>query len=287
MSYITIDGLSTSKSIKEEIKLEINNLIKKFNTPTLSVILVGEDTASGVYIRSLRKQCDYVGIKLLTYELPENTPEKELLYLISVLNKSSEISGILIYLPLPPHINKFKVFSLIDKNKDLDCLNPYNIGLLNITSKSLKPCTPLGIIELLKRYNIKIEGKDCVVIGRSNIIGKPLATMLLAENATVTVCHSYTKNLSSITKRADILLVAVGKPKFITSNMVKEKSTVIDVGIHMQENGTMCGDVDFESVKNKVSHITPVPGGVGAMTTTMLLKNFLYAYKLQNKLIAP
>lgn len=285
MSYITIDGLSTSKSIKEEIKLEITNITKEYSTPILSVILVGDDTASGVYIRSLRKQCEYVGIKLLTYELPESTPEKDLLDLIGVLNKSSEISGILTYLPLPPHIDKFKVFSSIDKNKDLDCFNPYNIGLLHLTTNCLKPCTPLGIMELLKRYNIEIEGKNCVIIGRNNVIGKPLATMLTAENGTVTVCHSYTKDLSSITKRADILVVAMGKPKFITYDMVKENSTVIDVGIHIQQDGKMCGDVDFESVKNKVSHITPVPGGVGSMTTTMLLKNLLYAYKLQNKLI--
>lgn len=284
MNYNILDGRNILKTIKEEIKLEISNLTSQLEAPILSIILIGDDAASSVYIQNLQKSCAYVGIKLLPYTLPNETPEDELLKLLSLLSSSREVNGILVHMPLPSHIDKNKVMSAINKLKDVDSLNPYNIGLLNIMEEGLKPCTPLGIIELLKRYNIDIEGKESVIVGRSNVVGKPLSTMLLAENSTVTVCHSYTKNLGTITKRADILISAVGKANLITSDMVKENAIVIDAGINVLDNGKICGDVDFDSVKQKVSYITPVPGGVGPMTNAMLLRNCLYAYKLQNNL---
>ena len=286
MSHIILDGKAVSQAVKDEIKLEIQNLSPV--SPILAVVLIGDDKGSKVYLQSLQKPCEYVGIKLLTYQLPEETSEKELLELLNTLSISSEINGILLYLPLPAHIDKNKIMPAIDKNKDIDCFNPYNMGLLSIKDNSgFKPCTPLGILYLLKHFNVELEGKDCVIIGRNNTVGKPLATILLAENSTVTICHSYTKNLENITKRADILIVTIGKSKFVTADMVKENAVVVDVGINVDENGKLCGDVDYDLVKGKASYITPVPGGIGPMTTTMLLKNCLYAYKMQNTLITP
>jgi len=282
MGYITIDGRAVSQSIKDEIRLEVKNL--EPSIPILAVIMVGDDKGSEAYLRGLQKPCEYVGINLLSYQLPVDATESELIELIDKLNISRDINGILLYVPLPSHIDKNKIMTIIDKNKDVDCFTPHNLGFLSVQNEStFRPCTPLGILALLDHYNIDLEGKCCVIVGRNNTVGKPLAYMLLSKNATVTICHSYTKNLSSITSCADVLIVAIGKAKFITEDMVKDDAVVIDVGINVDENGKLCGDVDFEHVKDKTSYITPVPGGVGPMTTAMVLKNCLSAYKIQNE----
>ena len=268
-----IDGKKISAEIKDELKKQVSELKADGKEITLAVIQVGNDPASSVYVGNKKKACEYIGIKSLAYELPEETTEEKLLSIIEELNNRDDVNGILVQLPLPSHINEDKVIETIDSKKDVDGFNPISVGALSIGKKGFVSCTPAGIIQLLKRSNIEIDGKECVVVGRSNIVGKPMAMLLLRENGTVTVAHSRTKNLKEVTKRADILVAAVGKPKFITADYVKEGAVVIDVGIHRNENNKLCGDVDFESVEPKASAITPVPGGVGPMTIAMLMYN--------------
>ena len=271
-----IDGKAISTAIKNELKKEVaDNNIKA----TLAVIQVGNDSASSVYVGNKKKACEYIGIGSASYELPEETSEEELLKLIDDLNADDSINGILVQLPVPKHIDDKKIIERISPLKDVDGFHPESVGNLCIGRDGFVSCTPAGIIELLKRSDIKIEGKECVVIGRSNIVGKPMALLLIANNGTVTVCHSKTKDLKSVCKRADILVAAVGKPKMINSEYVKEGAVVIDVGIHRMENGKLCGDVDFDDVKDIVSAITPVPGGVGPMTIAMLMVNCVKAAK--------
>lgn len=277
-----IDGKKISQEIKDEVKEKVEQLSKKGIQPCLAVILVGDDPASQVYVRNKKRACEYCGIKSLNYELPEETTEEELLALVDELNNSKECNGILVQLPLPKHIDENKVLLKIKPEKDVDGFHPYNVGLLSIGKADLKACTPAGCIELIKRSGVDITGKNCVVVGRSNIVGKPVGMLLLSENGTVTTCHSKTKNMSEICKSADILVVAIGKEKFIKADMVKEGAVVIDVGINRMENGKLCGDVDFDEVEKKASLITPVPGGVGPMTIAMLMNNCLIACKKQN-----
>ena len=271
--YQIIDGKAISTALKEELKIKAEELKGRGITPCLAVILVGEDPASQVYVNNKKKACEFIGIKSLSYELPESTTEEELLDLIGKLNRDDSVNGILVQLPLPEHINEDDVILAISPKKDVDGFHPVSVGNLCIGQPGFVSCTPAGIIELLKRSNIEIRGKECVVIGRSNIVGKPVSLLMLRENATVTICHSKTKNLKEIAKRADILIVAIGKPKMITSEYVKEGAVVIDVGIHRLEDKKLCGDVDFDDVCEHTSAITPVPGGVGPMTIAMLMKN--------------
>lgn len=268
-----IDGKKISAQIKEELKEKTARLKEKGITVTLAVIQVGKDPASSVYVGNKKKACEYIGIRSLAYELEEDTGEDELLSLIEELNKREDVNGILVQLPLPAQINEDKVIRMIDPKKDVDGFHPQSVGALCIGQPGFVSCTPAGIIQLLKRSGIEIEGKECVVIGRSNIVGKPMALLLLRENGTVTVTHSRTKNLEEITRRADILIVAAGRPKMITASYVKEGAVVIDVGIHRNAENKLCGDVDFDSVADKCSAITPVPGGVGPMTIAMLMHN--------------
>ena len=247
--------------------------------PGLAVVLVGDDPASAVYVRNKSKACAEVGIYSEVYRLPEETGREQLLGLIEQLNQSPLIHGILVQLPLPKHLDPEEVIMAIDPAKDVDAFHPVNVGKIMIGNYDFLPCTPAGVMELLHRSGIEVSGKECVVIGRSNIVGKPQAMLLLHENATVTVCHSKTRDLPSVCRRADILVSAVGKPKFVTADMVKDGAVIIDVGMNRDENGKLCGDVDFEPVSEKASYITPVPGGVGPMTITMLLKNTVTAAK--------
>ena len=270
---VLIDGKKISNQIKDELKDEVAALKEQGKQVTLAVIQVGEDPASTVYVGNKKKACAYIGIQSQAYELAETITEKELLELIDKLNGDEEVNGILVQLPLPEHINEDRVIRAIDPAKDVDGFHPQSVGQLSIGQKGFVSCTPAGIIQLLKRENIAIEGKECVVIGRSNIVGKPMSMLLLRENGTVTVCHSRTKDLKEVAKRADILVASIGKPKFITSEYVKEGAVVIDVGIHRMENGKLCGDVDFDDVEPHASAITPVPGGVGPMTIAMLMNN--------------
>ena len=273
MSYQIIDGKAIAGEIKEECRVKAEEYREKGIEITLAVVQVGSDPASGVYVRNKKRACEACGIRSLSYELPEETCEVELLELIEKLNRDEAVNGILVQLPLPGQIDEKKVIQAIDAKKDVDGFHPMNAGALCTGERGFVSCTPAGIIQLLKRSRIAIAGKECAVIGRSNIVGKPAALLLLAENGTVTVCHSRTADLKEVTKRADILVVAVGKPKFITAEYVKEGAVVIDVGIHRKENGKLCGDVDFDSVAPKCSAITPVPGGVGPMTIAMLMSN--------------
>lgn len=275
-----IDGKAISQQIKEELKEQVKALKAKGTMINLAVVQVGNDPASSVYVRNKKKGCEYIGIGSLSYELPEETTQQELLALVEELNQKEEVSGILVQLPLPPHIDEDQVIRAIDPKKDVDGFHPQNVGALCIGQPGFVSCTPAGVIQLLKRSRIEIEGKECVVLGRSNIVGKPMAVLLLRENATVTIAHSRTKNLKEVTKRADILIAAVGKAKMITSDYVKEGAVVIDVGINRNENGKLCGDVDFASVEPLCSAITPVPGGVGPMTIAMLLNNCLESVKM-------
>lgn len=274
---LLIDGKLISTQIKDEIKEKVEQLKQEGIKVTLAVIQVGNDPASSVYVGNKKKACEYVGFESLSYELPDTTTEEELLHLINELNQKKEVNGILVQLPLPSHINEDNVISAIAPEKDVDGFHPVNVGNLLIGKPGYVSCTPAGIIELLRRTGIEMQGKECVVVGRSNIVGKPMAVLMLRENATVTVCHSRTKDLKEVTKRADILIVAIGKPKFITAEYVKKGATVIDVGIHRMENKKLCGDVEFESVQEVAGAITPVPGGVGPMTIAMLMKNCLEA----------
>ena len=275
-----IDGKFVSAEVRKNLKTEIESFIKDTGiTPGLAVILVGNNPASAVYIRNKHKACLEVGINSYEITLPEQTTEQELISKIDELNGDPDVHGILVQLPLPKHISEEKIINRISPDKDVDAFHPANVGKIVIGKYDFIPCTPAGIMELLHFYNVDITGKECVVIGRSNIVGKPMSLLLLAENGTVTVCHSRTKELKEVTKRADILVVAIGKPNFVGADMVKPGAVVIDVGINRKEDGKLCGDVDFEAVSPIASMITPVPGGVGPMTITMLLKNTLTAAK--------
>ncbi len=276
-----IDGKLISTQIKDELKEKVAQMKADGVEVTLAVIQVGNDPASSVYVGNKKKACEYIGVRSLAYELPEETTQEELLDLIEELNNRKDVNGILVQLPLPKHIEEEKVLNTIHPSKDVDGFHPQNVGALCIGKPGFVSCTPAGIIQLLKRSNIEIAGKECVVIGRSNIVGKPMAMLLIKENGTVTVAHSRTKDLKEVTKRADILVVAVGKPKMITADYVKEGAVVIDVGIHRNENNKLCGDVDYESVAPKCSAITPVPGGVGPMTIAMLMHNCVESVSLQ------
>nr|WP_304954793.1 bifunctional methylenetetrahydrofolate dehydrogenase/methenyltetrahydrofolate cyclohydrolase FolD [uncultured Acetatifactor sp.] len=271
--YQIIDGKKISQEIKDEMREKAAALKEQGTERCLAVIQVGADLASSVYVRNKKKACEYVGIRSLSYELPEETREEELLGIIRELNGREDVNGILVQLPLPAHINEDRVLLSITPEKDVDGFHPVSVGNLSIGRPGFLSCTPAGVIQLLKRSGISIEGKECVVLGRSNIVGKPMAMLLLRENGTVTVCHSRTKNLKEVTKRADILVVAVGRPKMVDESYVKDGAVVVDVGIHRNEENKLCGDVDFDSVAPKTSYITPVPGGVGPMTIAMLMAN--------------
>lgn len=273
-----IDG----KAISAEIRKEIAQKVKEYNEktgslPGLAVIIVGENPASQVYVRNKKKACEQVGFNSWVYEMPESTTQEELNSLIDRLNEDADVHGILVQLPLPDQLDEEEVILRIKPEKDVDAFHPYNVGRITIGDPKFLPCTPAGIMQLLKRTGIGISGKECVVVGRSNIVGKPMALLLLAENGTVSVCHSKTRDLSEVCRRADILVVAIGKADFITADMVKEGAVVIDVGMNRNAEGKLTGDVDFASVSEKASYITPVPGGVGPMTITMLLQNTLTA----------
>lgn len=278
-----IDGKQISKQIKDELKEEVQRLNAAGKYACLAVVQVGNDPASSVYVRNKKKACAYIGIESKAYELPEETTEDELVSLVKELNSDDEVNGILVQLPLPKHIDEDRIIRTISPDKDVDGFHPVSVGRLWIGEKGFLSCTPAGIIQLLKRSGITIEGKECVIVGRSNIVGKPMTALLLRENGTVTVTHSRTKNLKEVTKRADILIVAIGKKQFITSEYVKEGAVVIDVGMHRDENGHLCGDVDFNDVEPHTSAITPVPGGVGPMTIAMLMNNCVETIRTQEE----
>lgn len=273
-----LDGKKISQDIKEKLKLSVNELKAKGIEPTLAVILLGDDAPSHTYVDNKAKACEYCGIKSIVYKLESSTTQNELLALINTLNYDDSVNGILVQLPLPKHINKAIILESINANKDVDGFHPFNVGLLNTGFEgALLPCTPLGVIELLKEYKIKLEGLNAVVIGASNIVGRPMATMLLNSGATVSVCHIKTKDLSLYTKEADLIVVAAGCVNLLKADMVKEGVIVVDVGINRLANGKLVGDVDFENVSKKASFISPVPGGVGAMTIAMLMANTIKA----------
>ena len=275
--YEIIDGKAISNQIKEELRDKVKAEGLELS---LAVVLVGDDPASAVYVGNKKKACEFVGIKSVSYELPGTTTESELVELVEKLNNDDSINGILVQLPLPKHINEDKIIKTIAPSKDVDGFHPESVGRLSIGQKGFVSCTPAGIIQLLKRSDVDIDGKNCVIIGRSNIVGKPMAMLMLRENATVTICHSHTKDLKDVCKRADILIVAIGKPMMIDSSYVKEGAVVIDVGIHRKDDGKLCGDVDFDDVAPHTSKITPVPGGVGPMTIAMLMNNCVVSGEL-------
>lgn len=278
-----IDGKKVSSEIKDHIRTEAQLLIKQGMIPTLAVIIVGDDCASKVYVNNKKKACEYCFIKSLEYSLPIDASEDELFNLINKLNNDDSVHGILCQLPLPGHINEEKVINLISPNKDVDAFHPINTGKIMIGNYDFMPCTPAGIMELLNAYSIPVSGKNVCIIGRSNIVGKPLAMLMIKADATVTVCHSKTKNLSEICKRSDIIVCATGRYKLLTEDMVSDNAIIIDVGMNRDENGRLCGDVDFENVSKKAAYITPVPGGVGPMTIAMLMKNTIKAVKLYQR----
>ncbi len=278
-----IDGKAISMKIKDELKEKTAKMKSEGINICLAVIQVGNDPASSVYVRNKKNACKYIGIESLSYELPEDTTEEQLLELVEKLNKDSKVNGILVQLPLPSHIDEDKIIESILPLKDVDGFHPQSVGALSIGQPGFVSCTPAGVIQLLKRSDIEIEGKECVVIGRSNIVGKPMAQLLLRENGTVTIAHSRTKNLKEVARRADILVVAMGKPKFINKEYIKDGAVVIDVGIHRMENNKLCGDVDYDDIIESVSAITPVPGGVGPMTIAMLMNNCVESVELQKK----
>lgn len=280
-----IDGKIIAENIKSELKKDILDLKQKGIVPGLAVIMVGNDNASEIYVSKKEKICKAIGIYSEKYLLPESTSQSELENIIETLNKKSDINGILVQLPLPKHIDEFSINSKIIPEKDVDVFSPINIGKMILNKSKLLPCTPAGIIEMLKYHKIKIEGRNCVVIGRSNIVGKPISILLTQHGGTVTLCHRKTKNLKEYCQNADIVVCSVGKPKILTADMIKKDAVVIDVGINRDKNGNLCGDADFENLKDKASYITPVPGGVGPMTIVMLAKNTIQATKIQNKLI--
>lgn len=277
-----IDGKAVSKKVKEDVKAECEQLKAKGVTPGLAVIIVGDDPASQVYVHNKEVACEVCGFYSVKYALPAETTQEELNALIDKLNKDDKINGILCQLPLPSHLDDKEVINRIDPLKDVDAFHPVNVGAIMIGDYNYLPCTPAGVMELIHSTGVDVSGKKAVVMGRSNIVGKPMAMLLLHENATVEITHSRTQNLADITKEADILVAAIGKAKFVKADMVKDGAVVIDVGMNRDENGKLCGDVDFEDVKDKCSFITPVPGGVGPMTIAMLMKNTLTAAKIQN-----
>lgn len=277
-----IDGKAVSKKVKEDVKAECEQLKAKGVTPGLAVIIVGDDPASQVYVHNKEVACEACGFYSVKYALPAETTQEELNALIDELNKDDKINGILCQLPLPSHLDDKEVINRIDPLKDVDAFHPVNVGAIMIGDYNYLPCTPAGVMELIHSTGVDVSGKKAVVMGRSNIVGKPMAMLLLHENATVEITHSRTQNLADITKEADILVAAIGKAKFVKADMVKDGAIVIDVGMNRDENGKLCGDVDFEDVKDKCSFITPVPGGVGPMTIAMLMKNTLTAAKIQN-----
>lgn len=277
-----IDGRAVSKKVKEDVKAECEQLKAKGITPGLAVIIVGEDPASQVYVHNKEVACEACGFHSVKYALPAETTQEELNALIDELNDDNSINGILCQLPLPKHLDDKEVINRINPIKDVDAFHPVNVGAIMIGDYNYLPCTPAGVMELIHSTGVDVSGKKAVVIGRSNIVGKPMAMLLLHENATVEITHSKTQSLADVTKQADILVAAIGKAKFVTADMVKQGAVVIDVGMNRDENGKLCGDVDFEGVKDKCSFITPVPGGVGPMTIAMLMKNTLTAAKLQN-----
>ena len=280
---IRIDGKAVSAAVREEVKQQAAALTAQGHQPALAVILVGEDPASQVYVRNKHKACAECGIRSLQYELPASTTQQELLTLIQTLNDDDTVDGILCQLPLPRHLDEQAVILAIDPKKDVDAFHPVNAGRIMSGDYGFLPCTPAGIMEMLRRYDIAIPGKRCVVIGRSNIVGKPMAMLLINAGGTVTVCNSKTRDLPAVTREADILVAAVGKPHFVTADMVKEGAVVIDVGINRNAGGKLCGDVAFDEVSEKASYITPVPGGVGPMTITMLLQNTITAAKIHKE----
>ena len=277
-----IDGKAVSRAVRERVAKETKALKEKGIVPGLAVIIVGEDPASQVYVRNKEKACEEVGFFSEKFALPESTTQEELNALVKELNTRKDINGILCQLPLPKHLDDKEVINLIDPAKDVDAFHPVNVGAIMIGDYNFLPCTPAGVMELIHSTGVDVCGKKAVVIGRSNIVGKPMAMLLLHENATVEITHSKTQNLADITKEADILVAAIGKAKFVTADMVKDGAVVIDVGMNRDENGKLCGDVDFEAVKDKCALITPVPGGVGPMTISMLMQNTLTAAKIQN-----
>lgn len=276
-----IDGKQISSVIKQEVKEHVMQLSNDGTTVTLAVVQVGNDPASSVYVKNKKLACEQTGIRSLSFELEEETTQEKLLELVESLNNRDDVDGILVQLPLPKHMDEDAVICAIDPMKDVDGFHPQSVGKLCIGQKGFLSCTPAGVIQLLKRSQIEIAGKECVIIGRSNIVGKPMALLMLRENATVTIAHSRTKNLKEICKKADILIVAIGKPRMIDSSYVKEGAVVIDVGIHKDEHNKLCGDVDFSSVEPICSAITPVPGGVGPMTIAMLMNNCLESKSLR------
>lgn len=279
-----ISGKEVSQTVKDEIKIQTKKLKDKGISIKLAVIIVGDDPASHVYVKNKKKACEYVGFESLEYALDEKTSEEELLKLIDKLNKDKTVNGILCQLPLPKHIDEKKIIDSISPLKDVDAFHPVNVGKIMIGDYEFLPCTPAGIMRLIESTSYDVSGKDCVIIGRSNIVGKPMAMLMLHKNATVTICHSRTKNIEEKIKKADIVIAAVGIPKFVKGDMVKDGALVIDVGINRMSDGKLCGDVDFDEISKKASFITPVPGGVGPMTISMLMQNTLKAAKLQNNL---
>lgn len=280
--YKLIDGKEVSNHVKTKVREEVELLKEKGIEPALAVIIVGNDPASRVYVNNKKKACEFTGMRSVEYALPEETTEKELLAIIDKLNEDSSINGILCQLPVPKHISEKAVIERISPKKDVDVFSAENVGKMWQGDYDMASCTPMGVIELLDYYGIDVCGKNCVIIGRSNIVGKPMASLLLERSATVTICHSRTKNLPEITSKADLIVAAVGRAKFVTADMVKEGAIVVDVGINRNEDGKLCGDVDFENVKDKCEFITPVPGGCGPMTIAVLMKNTLLACKKQN-----
>ncbi len=274
-----IDGKVVSQKIRDEIKVKVDDLRKNGIVPKLAIIMVGDNPASKVYVRNKSKACNEVGIEFEEFILSDTTEEKQLLDLIDSLNADKSVHGILVQSPLPDGLNSQKAFQRIIPEKDVDCFNAVNVGKLAIGLDGPLPCTPYGVVKLLEAYNIEITGKNCVILGRSNIVGKPMAQLMLRKNATVTTCHSKTKNIKDIIKQADILISAIGQAKYVKADMVKEGAVVIDVGMNRDEDGKLCGDVDFAAVKDVASYITPVPGGVGPMTIAMLLNNVVYLSK--------
>ena len=283
---IILNGKELAGKIQAKIKEDVELLKKASITPGLAVILIGNDPASQVYVKKKAEACKEVGIYSVVHEMPENIKEETIINTIKLMNENQNINGILVQLPLPPHINQTKILEAIDPKKDVDGFHPYNVGRLCLDLDSFVPCTPLGVMKIFEEYGIDIKGKDVCVVGASNIVGKPMAALLLNEFATVDICHIYTKDLKEHTKRADIVIVAVGKAGLITQDMVKDEAIVIDIGINRLENGKLAGDVDYDNVASKCSHITPVPGGVGPMTIAMLLSNTIKATKLSSELRA-
>ncbi|MDE6088961.1 MAG: bifunctional methylenetetrahydrofolate dehydrogenase/methenyltetrahydrofolate cyclohydrolase FolD [Oscillospiraceae bacterium] len=280
-----IDGKQVSAAVKEQVRLETEKLVQESGKrPGLAVVIVGNNPASRVYVNNKKKACETVGFQSFEYALPEDTTQEELLELVQTLNSDSNVNGILVQLPVPPQIDDKAIINAISAEKDVDAFHPENVGRIMIGDYAFLPCTPAGVMELIDSTGVEISGKKCVVIGRSNIVGKPMAMLLLHRSGTVTICHSRTQDLASVTREADILVAAVGKANFVTADMVKDGAVVIDVGMNRLENGKLCGDVDFAQVEPKASWITPVPGGVGPMTIAMLMKNTLTAFKKQNQL---